>query len=145
MENQEGLWYIDENGKVLKSSAEKVPNVPKIVGLECGSLKLYQNIKVENEDGLNTVLNIVKAIEGYPFEVKQIKVSNDKEITLSMKKCKVDLGRLNNDGTLETKLIQLKDMYSQVTKLKGTLNMKTVNTEGKYTFVREMPKKKKSK
>lgn len=132
--------YFDRDGKILKITSEKLESIPRITGLKYDSLKLYKVLGAKDEKALNTLLKVTKAIEEYDFGVKKINISDDLETTLYIKKIQVQLGKESN---LDKKLSALNDMYSNVIKYKGVLNMKRVSTDGSYTMQRTDIEKKK--
>ncbi|MFQ9515064.1 MAG: cell division protein FtsQ/DivIB [Eubacterium sp.] len=133
IENNKIYYYFDDTGRILKSSTEKIDNVPKVTGLEYDKLVLYEKIYVKNKDALNILLKVSSAIEEYNYKVKKIKISDKLETTLYIKKVQVQLGKESN---LDKKLKKLNDIYDDVIKLSGVLNMKRLSVDGSYTLKR---------
>lgn len=124
-------YYFDGDGKILKISSEKIKSVPEVTGLEYNKLELYKNIYANNREALDTLLKYANAIEEYDFGVKQIDVSPKKEITLYIKNIQVQLG---TDSNMDKKLLAFNDIYDNVVKYSGVLNMKRVSADGSYTL-----------
>ncbi len=133
IENNKIYYYFDDTGRILKSSTEKIDNVPKVTGLEYDKLVLYEKIYVKNKDALNILLKVSSAIEEYNYKVKKIKISDKLETTLYIKKVQVQMGKESN---LDKKLKKLNDIYDDVIKLSGVLNMKRLSVDGSYTLKR---------
>ena len=124
-------YYFDGDGKILKISSEKIKSVPEVTGLEYNKLEQYKKIYANNQEALDTLLKYANAIEEYDFGVKQIDVSPKKEITLYIKNIQVQLG---TDSNMDKKLLALNDIYDNVVKYSGVLNMKRVSADGSYTL-----------
>lgn len=133
IKNDGMYYYIDDTGRVLKVSAEKIKSVTRFTGLDYDKLVLYEKIYTDNQEKLDTLLNVANAIQEYDFNVKKIKISDKLETTLFIKKIRVQLGKESN---LDKKLLDLNDLFDNVVKYKGVLNMKRVSSEGNYTLKR---------
>ena len=72
---------------------------------------------------------MANGVDDYDFVVKKIIVNKDCEVTIVINKVQVMLGTTTN---LKKKLSDLNDMSKNLKKLKGTLDMRFVNNEGKY-------------
>jgi cell division protein FtsQ len=142
IKNDKMYYYFDDTGRILKITEEKFENVPKVTGIEYDKLVLYEKIYAKNKDALSTLLNVSSAIEEYNFQTKKIKISTELEITLYIKNIQVELGTESN---LDKKLLQLNDMYDNVIKYRGVLNMKRVSLDGSYTLKKTKKTKNKKK
>ncbi len=131
MKENETYYYIDENGKVLKKTTEKIKNIPRIMGIEYDKITLYNTLTAKDGNAFSVLLKVINATEEYDFAIKRIKVSKTQEITLYIKKIKVELGKEYN---LDKKLNAFNDFYEDAIKYEGTLNMKRLSTDGSYTF-----------
>ena len=124
-------YYFDENGVILKQSTEKIKGIPEITGVECNNLTLYKKMDVKNKKVLENLLDVTTSIQEYKYNVKRIDVNKDAEATMYVKNVAVQLGKNSN---LDKKLRDFNDMYDNVIKYKGTLNMKFVSEDGSYTL-----------
>ena len=77
----------------------------------------------------NAVLQVANGISDYDFKVKKIIVNKKCELTIVIGKVQVELGTTTN---LKKKLSDLNDMSKNLKTLKGVLDMRFVNNEGKY-------------
>lgn len=140
---QDGLYYyFDEHGTVLKIGEERLENIPKITGLECKELKLYQKIKAVDEKALESVLDVASEVEQYNYRVKKITINKLLEVSMYIKKLQVQLGK---NISIDKKLQAFHDMYSQVIEQKGILNMKHVSEDGSYTVKKSQEKTQQNK
>lgn len=130
-------YYFDEYGTILKVGTDKLQNIPKIIGLECKELKLYQKIKAADEKALQSVLDVASEVEQYNYNIKKIKIDKSAEVSLYIKKLQVQLGK---NVSLDKKLQAFHDMYSKVIEQKGILNMKHVSEDGSYTVKKSQEK-----
>lgn len=124
-------YYFDENGTLLKISSKKLEDVPNVTGIECKSLKLYQKIDAKDKKLFTSLLNVVDAVSVYNYSVKHFDINKNAEITMHVKNIKVQLGKSSN---IEKKLKDFNDMYANVIKYEGVLNMKHVSEDGNYTL-----------
>lgn len=129
VKNDNQFYCFDEGGKLLKIANEKIKNKPKVVGLNITNANLYKKLGVTNKKQFNAVLQVANGVDDYDFNVKKIIVDKNCEITIVIGKVKVMLGTTTN---LKKKLSDLNDMSKNLKKLKGTLDMRFVNNEGKY-------------
>ena len=125
IKNDKQYYCFDEDGKLLKIAQDKVKDKPLVKGMTISNANLYQKIKVTQPKQFNAVLQV----DDYDFVVKKIIVNKDCEVTIVIKNVQVMLGTTTN---LKKKLSDLNDMSKNLKKLKGTLDMRFVNNEGKY-------------
>lgn len=129
IKNDKQFYCFDEDGKLLKIANEKLKNKPKVKGLNITNANLYQKIRVTNKKQFDAVLQVANGVDDYDFVVKKIIVNKNCEVTIVIGKVKVMLGTTTN---LKKKLSDLNDMSKNLKKLKGVLDMRFVNNEGKY-------------
>lgn len=134
-------YYIDDGGMILKTTSEKISNIPRITGLEYEKPELYQKIKPKDEKALSVLLKVIRSAKEYKFEIKKIDVSKNQEITLYIKKIQVQLGK---EANMDKKIQALNDLYDNVIKYEGVLNMKRLSADQSYTL-KKTEKTKKSK
>lgn len=129
IKNDKQFYCFDEDGKLLKIANEKLKNKPKVKGLNITNANLYQKIGVTNKKQFDAVLQVANGVDDYDFVVRKIIVNKNCEVTIVIGKVKVMLGTTTN---LKKKLSDLNDMSKNLKKLKGVLDMRFVNNEGKY-------------
>ena len=54
--------YFDRDGFVVETSAEKIPDVPQIVGIDCSTVVLYEKLPIE-EGALKSILTLTQALK----------------------------------------------------------------------------------
>lgn len=132
--NNGGIYvYFDRDGIIVKQTTEKLDGIPKVTGIECDEMILYNEIPAQNKDVFNLLLTVSQAIEKYEFNVKKIHISEDLQVSLFIKKVRINLGK---EKDLNEKIIDLNDMINgELLKYEGTLDMTTLSTDGSgYTL-----------
>lgn len=124
-------YYFDEDAMVLKESLKPMKNVPQVEGLAYKKLELYQIIIPKKEKALESILTVSKSIEEYKYDVSKIVINEQLELTLHIKKIQLQLGKI---AGLDKKLRDFNDLYDNVIKREGVLNMKHISADGKYTM-----------
>jgi hypothetical protein len=135
-------YYLDENGKILKTGEEKLKGIPQIAGVKYSNLKLYKKVQVSDSKSFEYVLSVADSIQDYGFNIKKIKINKNAEVTFYIRKVRVQLGKNTN---LDKKLKDFNDMHKKVIKYQGVLNMKHVSEDGSYTLKKTQRKKKQNK
>lgn len=133
IKNDKQIYCFDEGGKLLKIADKKLKDKPKVVGLKIVNANLYQRIKVTNKKQFDAVLQVANTVDDYNFVVKKIIVNKKCEVSIVIRKVRVDLGTTTN---LKKKIATLNDMIKNLKKEEGVLDMKFVNAEGKYFIKR---------
>lgn len=142
IKEDKSYYYIDDEGMILKTTSEKISDVPKITGLEYDKLELYKTVKPKDEKALRVLLKVIKATKEYKFEIKRFDVSKEQEITLYIKKIQVQLGK---EANMDKKIQAFNDLYDNVIKYEGVLNMKRLSTDKSYTLKKTENTKKNKK
>ncbi len=129
IKNDNQFYCFDEDGKLLKIANEKLKNKPKVKGLKITNATLYKKIGVTNKKQFDAVLQVANGVDDYDFQVKKITINKNCEVSIVIGKDRIDLGTTTN---LKKKLSDLNDMSKNLKKLKGTVDMRFVDNEGKY-------------
>lgn len=124
-------YYIDEDGRVLKKSEKKMKDIPKITGMEYNKLPLYNKIEAKDAKAFSALIKVIHSTEEYDFGIKEIQVSKEQEITLKIKKVRVQLGKESN---MDKKIQAFNDLYDNVIRYEGVLNMKRLSADNSYTL-----------
>ena len=131
---KDGIYiYFDRDGVIEKLATEKIKGIPNVVGIEINNPKLYEKFEVKDEDVYDLLLTVSQAIQKYNFNVKKIEITEDGQASIYIKKVKIEFGKGRD---LNEKMIDLSDMIDGgLLKYKGTLNMKSLSTDGSgYTL-----------
>lgn len=129
--------YFDKDGIVVESSGKILENVPLITGINFDYIILHQKLPVENQQIFTILLEITQLIEKYQINTDKIYISTDFEISLTLDKVTVELGKSDD---LAEKVKELKDLIPSLINEKGVLDMKQYNYENSgYTFKKDNP------
>ncbi len=127
--------YFDKDGIVVESSGKILENVPLITGINFDYIILHQKLPVENQQIFTILLEITQLIEKYQINTDKIYISTDFEISLTLDKVTVELGKSED---LAEKVKELKDLIPSLINEKGVLDMKQYNYGNSgYTFKKD--------
>lgn len=134
--------YFDKDGFVVETSQEVIADVPKIEGLICDSVVLYEKLPLENDTSLKNLLSLTQLLQKYEIPAKRISYDEASgEMTVYSEKITILVG---NSDNLAQKILRLQYILPQLTGKKGTLHLENWTSE--TTDIIFAPKKsKKSK
>ena len=110
--------YFDKDGKIVHKSTELRDGVPGIEGIDAGSTKLYQKIKVKSNKLLQAILNVAVEVKNYNLTPDRI-VYEDDGINLYFGDICVQLG---TDITTE-KMAQISPIIAKLEGKSGVLHL----------------------
>lgn len=114
--------YFDKDGTIVETSVEKIDNVPYIVGLKFDKIVLHEKLEITNEDLYYVLLNLTQLIRKYELTIDKISFNHNDEVTLTVDKFKVLLGKRE---IYDEQIAELKNLLEKTTNLKsGYLDMK---------------------
>ena len=128
---------LDSDGMVVSTSAEDPREsdtaIPLVSGLKFSNVIIGQAMQLDNINDLNYILRIIKELKNNGIkDVSEIYISGDSEVTLYTGQVKILLGK---EERVAEKISDLRDFYSDVAELSGTLDMQRVSDmNGGYTF-----------
>lgn len=112
--------YFDKDGTVVEASSQTTAGIPLVTGLKFDSVVLNEPLPVENSEVFSYVLELTNLINKYELSVDKIYFSPDPDMTLYIGDVMVSLG---DSSLLTEKMMKLRDMYSQLEGLSGTLHL----------------------
>lgn len=110
--------YFDKDGRIVLKSTELRDGVPGIEGIDAGSTKLYQKIKVKSNKLLQAILNVAVEVKNYNLTPDRI-VYEDDGINLYFGDICVQLG---TDITTE-KMAQISPIIAKLEGKSGVLHL----------------------
>lgn len=117
--DEDGTYaYFDKDGRIVLKSSEKRDGVPGIEGLDAGSTKLYQKMKVKSNKLLKAILNVAVEVKNYSLTPDRI-VCADDGIEMYFGDICVKLG---SDVTTE-KVAQISPIIAKLTGKSGVLHL----------------------
>ncbi|MEE1250923.1 MAG: cell division protein FtsQ/DivIB [Lachnospiraceae bacterium] len=126
--------YFDKDGFVEETSSKIIEGVPKITGISCDHVVLYEKLPLENKKALKTLLSLTQTLKKYELIPDTIDYSANRQITLSYGNVTVMLG---NSDNLTEKISRLSYIYQNIAGLNGVLHMENWSEEtSDITFVK---------
>lgn len=121
--------YFDKDGFVVETSANIIPNVPKVTGINCSEVTLYEKLPLEDESILRLLLNLTQTLTKYKAEPDEI-VFDEKEGAI------VHYGEIRaivgDEENLSQKIINLSAILQELSRMgesAGTLHLENWTEE----------------
>lgn len=114
--------YFDKDGFVVETSTEEIPEVPKVTGITCEEVVLYEKLPLEEAGVLGNLLNLTQTLKKYDLLPQEIRYDENLEPTLTYYGIKVVVG---SDDYLSQKVVRLSAILPQLSGLPGTLHLET--------------------
>lgn len=118
--------YFDKDGFVVETSTEVIDGVPKITGISCDEVVLYEKLQLENSDILRDLLNLTQTLKKYNLLPDEIQYDSNMEPVLYYGTIQVKIGSEDN---LSQKVVRLSIILPQLDGLSGTLHLETWTPE----------------
>ncbi|WP_455533207.1 cell division protein FtsQ/DivIB [Roseburia inulinivorans] len=118
--------YFDKDGFVVETSTEVIDGVPKITGISCEEVVLYEKLQLENSDILRDLLNLTQTLKKYNLLPDEIQYDSNMEPVLYYGTIQVKIGSEDN---LSQKVVRLSIILPQLDGLNGTLHLETWTPE----------------
>ena len=118
--------YFDKDGFVVETSTEVIDGVPKITGISCEDVLLYEKLQLENSDILRDLLNLTQTLKKYNLLPDEIQYDSNMEPVLYYGTIQVKIGSEDN---LSQKVVRLSIILPQLDGLSGTLHLETWTPE----------------
>lgn len=118
--------YFDKDGFVVETSTEVIDGVPKITGISCEEVVLYEKLQLENSDILRDLLNLTQTLKKYNLLPDEIQYDSNMEPVLYYGTIQVKIGSEDN---LSHKVVRLSIILPQLDGLSGTLHLETWTPE----------------
>ena len=114
--------YFDKDGFVVETSAEVIEDVPKITGISCDTVVLYEKLPLENEDVLDDLLGLTQILQKYDLSPEEIQYDSSGNPEVTYGNIEVIVG---SDEYLTQKAARLAAILPQLSGLSGTLHLET--------------------
>ncbi len=114
--------YFDKDGFVVETSSEVIPDVPKVTGISCDQVVLYEKLPIEQEQLLGKLLNLTQTLEKYGILPQEIHYDSSLEPTLTYEGVQVVVG---STDYLPQKAKRLAEILPQLAGMQGTLYLDT--------------------
>lgn len=118
--------YFDKDGFVVETSTDVIDGIPKITGLTCKQVVLYEKLDLENKKSLKTLLSVTQTLKKYSLVPQSIDYGDGGNLTLSYGAITVNLGTVDN---LNEKVKRLEKIMPKLEGLAGTLHLEEWSEE----------------
>lgn len=112
--------YFDKDGFVVETSSDVIEGVPKITGISCDSVVLYEQLPIEEETILKELLSLTQMLKKYDILPEQISYDSSRQPTLTYGGVTVIVG---DDDSLSQKIVRLSYILPQLEGMSGTLHL----------------------
>jgi cell division protein FtsQ len=136
--------YFDKDGFVVETSQDVIDGIPKIEGLSCDSVVLYEALPLENDTALKNLLSLTQLLQKYGIAAEKIKYDESGgTMTVYSGDITIQVGNADN---LAQKILRLQYILPQLEGKSGTLHLENWTSETKdIIFDPKKSKKKKAK
>ncbi len=119
--------YFDKDGFVVETSKEIIEGIPRVEGLDCEKVVLYEKLPLKGEEVLKNLLTATQALKKNEVVPEQIKFAKNGDITLTYGGIEVLMGDADN---LTKKILRLPYILPEISGMTGVLHVEnwTENT-----------------
>lgn len=114
--------YFDKDGFVVETTADVIEGVPRITGVSCDEVVLYEKLPLEDADLLPVLLALTQMLNKYNLLPHKIHYDGNLRPTLTYGDIEVKVG---TDDYLSQKVVRLSAILPQLAGLSGTLHLET--------------------
>ena len=118
--------YFDKDGFVVETSVDVIEGIPKVTGVSCDTVVLYEQLPLDNPEVLRYLLNLTQTLKKYNLLPDEIHYNSDLEPVLTYGTIEVIVG---SDEYLSQKTKRLSYILPQLNGLTGTLHLETWTEE----------------
>ncbi len=118
--------YFDKDGFVVETSTDVIEGVPKITGIKCNEVVLYEKLTLENTRILRDLLTLTQTLKKYELLPDEISYNSNMEPVLYYGPIQVNVGSEDN---LSQKVVRLSIILPQLSGLSGTLHLEAWTPE----------------
>lgn len=118
--------YFDKDGYVVETSLKIIPDVPKITGVKCSQVVLYEKLQLEDDGIFRFLLNLTQTLKKYGLEPNEIDFDENEDANIHYGDIRVIVG---DEENLSQKIIRLSHILPQLDGLTGTLHLENWTEE----------------
>ena len=111
--------YFDKEGFVVETSTRIIENVPRIEGVECSQVVLYEQLPIEQKL-LKQLLTLTQALKREGLEPDAIRYGTEHEPVLIYEAVEVNMG---STELLTQKVERIKKILPELSGMAGTLHL----------------------
>lgn len=119
--------FFDKDGFVVETSKEMIEGIPRVDGLNCDQVVLYEKLPIEDKDILRSLLAASQSLKKNGIVPDEIQFGENGDLSLTYGDIKVLLG---GGDKLTNKILRLSYILPQIEGKKGVLHVEnwTENT-----------------
>ncbi len=118
--------YFDKDGFVVETSPDVIQNVPKITGITCREVVLYEKLPLEEEYLLAGLLELTQTLNKYGILPREVHFASGEKPELGYGEIKVVVGTMDY---LSQKIVRLSNILPQLEGKQGTLHLENWTPE----------------
>lgn len=112
--------YFDKDGFVVEISKRQIERVPKVDGIECREVVVYEKLSLDDEKTLSMLLTFSRQLLKYELVPRMIAFREDRSLTVDFGSVRAEIG--DSDFLIE-KVMRLDALMPQLKGKKGTLHL----------------------
>lgn len=112
--------YFDKDGFVVETSTEIIEDVPRVTGITCNEVTLYEKLSLEDSRVLDHLLELTQTLNKYELLPQEIHYTDKKQPELTYDSIIVIVG---SDDYLSQKVVRLSTILPQLYGLTGKLHL----------------------
>jgi len=123
--------YFDKDGFVIETSTNIIPDAPKVTGISCSEVVLYEKLPLEDESILRLLLNLTQTLKKYELEPDEISFDEEEGVIVYYDDIRVIVG---DEENLSQKIINLSAVLQKLSEMEvsaGTLHLENWTEENK--------------
>lgn len=121
--------YFDKDGFVVEASGNIIPGVPKVTGISCREVVLYEKLPLEDGSILRFLLNLTQTLKKYELEPDEIAFDEKDGAVVYYDSIRVIVG---DEENLSQKIIKLSAVLEKLEEMglsSGTLHLENWTEE----------------
>jgi len=126
--------YFDKDGFVIETSEKLVKGIPRVEGLNCSKVVLYEKLPIDDDEVLREVLVCTQALKKYDVVPKVITIDSTGKLILDYENIIVNLGGSDN---LTEKIMRIPVILPDLEGKTGTLHVEDWTPDNKEIIFRE--------
>ena len=112
--------YFDKDGFVVEISKRQIAHVPKVDGIECRKVVVYEKLNLNDEQALSLLLIFSQQLAKYELVPKTIAFYEDRTLSADFGSIQAEIG---DDEYLVEKVMRLDAIMPKLSGKKGTLHL----------------------
>ena len=112
--------YFDKEGFVVEISQRLIEGVPKVEGIQCNEVIVYEKLDLDHSDALPLILTFSQQLQKYGLVPGTVRFNKNQSLSAVFGKITVEIG---DSEYLVEKVMRLNSIMPQISGKKGTLHL----------------------